>query len=402
MWSLRGGRGSGKTRPGAEDISQHARRTPTARVALVAPTFGDARDIMVEGESGLLSVVPESALRGGTRDGGWNRSMGELWFANGAQAKCYSSEKPARLRGPQFTRAWVEEPGTWADTLIGPDTDRWINSTFNTLSFALRLGDNPQMVVTGTPKTTALVRYIDKLAEVKSLMSTYENLDNLSPQFQQAVLDRYKGTRLERQEIFGEFLEDVEGALFLARDILYVEEAPQLVRVVIGVDPAGSDRPGGAETGIIAAGVGIDGRYYVLGDHSLRSSPERWGAAVGTAYDVHSGDRIATERNFGGDMVAATVRLVRPDLKMVIKDVNASRGKTIRAEPIAALYEQGKVSHVGPLPFLETQMTTWVQGDPSPDRVDALVWALTELLGRRRVPLRTNMGPMSVVVPRSA
>lgn len=348
--------------------------------ALVGPRFADVRDVMLEGPSGLLYILPPSALRGGSMDSAYNRSMGELYLANGSKLKAYSSERPSQLRGPQHKGAWGDEPAEWMDAARGTSQD----TTYSNLLMGLRLG-KPRLILTGTPKPHRLIKEL--LADDSVIVtrgSTYENLDNLSPVFRAQVVDRYAGTRLGRQELEAELLSDTPGALWnwamFEREGFRVLEPPTLERVVIGVDPAASAGEDGAETGIVVVGRGLDGRFYVLGDYSLRGSPHEWASRVFHAFDAHQADRIITERNNGGDMVEATLRTVRRNAP--IRAVWATRGKATRAEPIAALYEQGRVSHAGRFDELEAQLTGWVPGERSPDRLDALVWALTELVAQ--------------------
>lgn len=350
---------------------------------------------MVEGESGLLAVLPPSALLGGSRDRAWNRSMGELRLSNGCQLKCFAAETPERLRGPQHHRAWADEPASWADAAKGDA----LNTTWNNMILGLRLGQHPQVVVTGTPKPLALVKEILARADtVVSRSSTYANLANLAPTFAAQVIDRYSGTRLGRQELEAEVLEDVEGALWswAMIDLARVVEAPPLVRVVVGVDPAGSSKATADETGIIVAGMSADRQLYVIADRSLRASPDTWGRKVVEAFDYNNADRVVAERNFGAEMVEHVLRTVRPDL--ALRTVVATRGKVVRAEPVAALYEQGRVHHVGSHPQLETQLTTWQPGRPSPDRLDALVWAITDLV--KHGPRTVSMAPPARIAHR--
>ena len=379
-WLILAGRGFGKTRTGAETIAQWARDIPGGRFALIGQTYADARDVMVEGESGLLAVLDPEELRGGTVDTAWNRSLGELYLANGSKFKLYSSEKPRQLRGPQHHGAWGDEPATWNDAEKGTADD----TTWSNMLFGLRLGENPRVVVTGTPRPNRLVRELLKDdTTVTTRGSTYDNLANLAPTFREAILSRYEGTRLGRQELSGELLEDTPGALWtwgmFGAEGFRLAEAPPLRRIVVGVDPAASSTDESDETGIIVAGLGQDGRGYVLADASLRGTPNEWGRAVAGAAGAWQADRVVAERNNGGQMVEYVLRTVAPTLP--ITTVWASRGKQTRAEPVAALYEQGRVSHVGSFPELETQLTGWTpDGGASPDRLDALVWALTELM----------------------
>jgi phage terminase large subunit-like protein len=388
------GRGAGKTRSGAEDTSEYARSHEDARLALVGPTFPDVRDTMIEGESGLLSVLPPSALKGGSVEDAWNRSMGELFFSNGTRAKAFSSEKPDRLRGPQHHRAWVDEPASFRDAHQGDA----LGTTWNNLMLGLRLGERPRVVVTGTPKRVRLVREIlarPRLHLVRG--STYDNLGNLAPTFRETILSQYEGTRIGRQELLGELLEDVEGALWRQADIdatrvqaTIDELAPRWQRAVVAIDPAVTSGEDADETGLIAAartedawcptcGAVAQAHAYVLADESCRVSPDAWARRAVELYDHIEGDRILGEVNNGGDLVELTLRTV--DAGVPFTKVHASRGKRTRAEPIAALYEQGRVHHAGTFADLEEQMTTWTaDSGESPDRLDALVWALTDLL----------------------
>lgn len=381
VWLILAGRGFGKTRTGAETIAQWARETPRGRFALVAQTAADARDVMVEGESGLLSLLDEAELRGGSVDTAWNRSLGELYLKNGARFKCYSSETPRKLRGPQHHGAWGDEPATWNDADQGTGED----TTWSNLLFGLRLGKDPRVVMTGTPRPNRLIRELKKdEGTVLTGGSTAENLGNLSETFKRNVIRKYEGTRLGRQELEGELLEDTPGALWkyamFNRESfrLKFDQLPDLIRIVVAVDPQASQSSDSAETGIIVAGKDAHGHAYVLGDLSGNFSPSEWAQTSIDAYHYHRADAIVPEKNNGGDMVTHTISTV--DKRVPVKPVWASRGKQTRAEPISTLYEQGLVHHVGVFPDLEGQMTTWVPGEKSPDRMDALVWALTELM----------------------
>jgi phage terminase large subunit-like protein len=367
-WLILAGRGWGKTRTGAEWLKTRMLERPGSRWAIVAPTYADARDTCVEGESGLLSILPPGTLAK------WNRSLGELAFSNGAQAKLFSADEPERLRGPQHHGSWCDELAAWRYP------DAW-----DQLLFGLRLGERPQTVVTTTPKPTALVRALAKdPTTVVTRGNTFDNARNLSPAALAKLRERYEGTRLGRQELYAEILEDVEGALWSSGQIeaLRVREHPPLQRIVVAIDPAVTHKPDSDETGIIVAGVARVGRDlhgYVLDDLSDRMSANAWARKAVGAYRTQKADRIVAEVNNGGDLVEVNVRLV--DSMVAYSAVHAARGKRTRAEPVAALYEQGRVHHVGGFPKLEDQMTTW---DPSmsesPDRLDALVWALSELM----------------------
>lgn len=365
LWLVKAGRGWGKTRTGAEWVRSVAK--PGARIALVGPTAADVRDVMIEGESGILAASPPYDRPN------YEPSKRRLTWPNGAIATAYSAEEPDRLRGPQHTHAWCDEVAAWAYP------DAW-----DMMLMGLRLGTNPRVVATTTPRTVPLMRRIQASPGlVITRGKTIENAGNLAPSFLSGLMARYEGTRLGRQELEGEDLDDNPDALW-QRDELdrtRVREAPQLVRVVVAIDPAVSSNAESDETGIVVAGLGVDGRGYVLADRSGRFKPDAWAKRAVEAYHAHKADRIIAEGNQGGEMISAVLGTVEPGLP--IRIVHATRGKVTRAEPVSALYEQGRVSHVGSLPQLEDQLCTWTPGGPSPDRLDALVWALTELfLGR--------------------
>jgi phage terminase large subunit-like protein len=364
-WLLRGGRGSGKTRTGSEWT--HRRTKVSPRVALIAPTGPDARDIMIEGESGLLSTAPP----GGAPQ--WEPSKRKLTWPNGAIGSVYSGEEPDRLRGPEHYDAWIDEPA---------HTDL-IEAVWDNLLLGLRLGPAPRVCATTTPKPTPWMRtVVGDPTTVSVVTTTYANLDNLAPPWRAMVLARYEGTRKGRQELLGEILTEVEGAMWQPSmiDDHRVAVAPPLTRIVVGADPAGAVNRRSDETGIVVVGRDEDGDLYVLADHSARYSPQGWATQIGVAYDGHHADRAVVERNYGGDMVRTTLASVRPDI--AVTEVTSRRGKALRADPIAALYEQGRVHHVGVFNELEDQMTSWVLGETSPDRLDALVHGLTHLASR--------------------
>jgi phage terminase large subunit-like protein len=330
---------------------------------------------MIEGESGLLRVFPPDQRPR------YEPSKRRITFHNGAQASAYSADEPDRLRGPNHDLAWADELAAW----------RYLDA-WDQLTLGLRIGDNPRSVVTTTPRPVPVIKRLVSTVDgtvVVTRGSTYENMSNLAPAFIDEILKRYEGTTLGRQELHAEVLDDLEGALWQRSmlDNARVIKHPQLKRIVVAVDPAVSNKAESAETGIVVAGIGIDDQAYVLDDLSLRGSPDEWGRAVITAYNRYNADRIIAEANQGGDMVTHTLRTV--DRNAPIRLVHASRGKRTRAEPVAALYEQGRVHHVGLLSLLEDQMCAWVPDvSASPDRLDALVWALTELVidGARQAP----------------
>lgn len=368
------GRGFGKTRAGAEFVRTMVKEKKARRIALVGPTALDARSVMVEGESGLLSIGPPYERPR------YEPSLHRLTWNNGAVATLFSADEPNRLRGPQHDLAWCDELAAWR-----------YPQAWDMLMFGLRLGHDPRVVVTTTPRPIKLLR--DLLADPKVVVTrgrTEENARNLAPAFLEQIVRRYQGTRLGRQELDGELLDDMPGALWTHGliDAARVMQAPDLARIVVAIDPAVSSHEGADETGIIVAGTDKDGHGYVLADASGRYAPAEWARAAIAAYAAHRADRIVAEVNNGGDMVEATLRVVDPSVPYAA--VHAARGKVARAEPVAALYEQGRVHHLGALPLLEDQMCAFVSGAPgsfdraaagySPDRVDALVWALSDLL----------------------
>ncbi|MEZ5334381.1 MAG: terminase family protein [Methanolobus sp.] len=385
-WLVLAGRGYGKSRTGAEWIRERVESGKARRIALVAPTAADARDTMVEGESGILSVCPP-----------WNRPVYEpskrrLTWPNGAIALLFSAEEPDRLRGPQHDTAWCDEIAAW----------KYPEKTWDMLQFGLRLGDDPRAAITTTPRPIPLVKNIlnDTSTHV-TRGSTYENLSNLAPAFIDVIISRYEGTRLGRQELNAEILDDNPDALWTRQMIedSRVSKVPNLLRIVVGVDPAVTSNEASADTGIVVAAADEHGEYYVLGDYTIHATPKKWAQEIIAAYYKHSADRVIGEVNNGGELVEYTLRTIDPNVSY--RSVRASRGKQTRAEPISALYEQGKCHHVGSFPALEDQMCDWVPGEgSSPDRVDALVWALSELSKSRYGPQKLNMSALIKTRPR--
>ncbi len=383
IWLFMGGRGTGKTLAGGNFVHELVQSGKYGRIALVAPTASDCRDTMIEGVSGILTTAPN-----------WNRpeyepSKRKLTWPNGASATAFSSEEPERLRGPGHDAAWADELGAWNQP----------QDTWDQLQFTLRHGSDPRICVTTTPRPVKLLRDLlkrDGRDVVVTRGNTYDNFANLAPSFIEAIKARYEGTRLGRQEIFAEMLSDTPGALWqldwLDRD--RVERAPpELKRVVVAVDPAVSNNEGSDETGIIVAGIDRDGHGYIIEDISGRYAPFEWAQKAVQAYQRHRADRIIAEINNGGLMVEETLRMVSRGVSY--KGVHASRGKVTRAEPVSALYEQRKIHHVGTFSALEDQMCSFTsdfdrsRAGYSPDRLDALVWALSELLvGPQHQPTR--------------
>lgn len=382
IWFLKGGRGMGKTRTGAEDTAHYARRNPACRQAIVAPTFALGRDVCVEGESGLLQVLHRSEVAY------WNRSEGVLVHRNGAHWKIFSSSKPDRLRGPQHHRAWCEEFASWI----------YLQDTWDMLMFGLRLGTNPQAVITSTPKPYRLVKNIlGRETTHVTAGSTFDNAANLAPAALDELRRRYGGTSLGLQELEGQIVEDVDGALWrrVVIEDTRCEQPDELDKIVVAVDLATTSGTFSDETGIVVAGR-VGGEAFVLDDLSLKAPPEVWGAAAVHAFLEWEADELIYEANQGGDLAASVLRQACTAQgvgygHVKIKPVYASRGKRTRAEPVAQLYttEGGRrIHHVRAYPELEDQMCHWVPGEDSPDRMDALVWAIHGLgildVSRRR------------------
>jgi len=367
-WLLCAGRGYGKTRAGAEWVQEQVEKRGKRRGIIVAATAADIRDTIVEGPSGVLAVAPP-----------WFRpkylpSKSKLIWPNGAQCILRSAEKPDRLRGPQYDFAWGDELASW----------RFVDA-YDQIKFGLRLGKNPQAVFTTTPRPTPLI--IDLFKKFQkgdpsiciTKGDTFANRANLAKSFIKEILEKYDGTRLGMQELYAELLLDTPGALWKreALEKLRCTELPRIKRVVIGVDP--SVTAGGAETGIVVVGMGVDNHGYVLADRSIQGTPHEWAVAVMDAVTEFGADCVVCEVNNGGDLVESNIMSAAGERYVNIVKVRASRGKYTRAEPISGLYEQCRMHHFGFFGALEDQQTTWTQGDKSPDRLDALVWACWRL-----------------------
>ncbi|WP_235971072.1 DNA-packaging protein [Palleronia pontilimi] len=375
-WVILGGRGAGKTRAGAEWVRAQVEGPRPGdpgrarRMALVGETFDQVRDVMIFGDSGILACAPPD------RAPEWQASKRRLVWPNGAQAQAFSAHEPEALRGPQFDAAWVDELAKWKR-----GQDVW-----DMLQFCLRLGDDPRQCVTTTPRNVdVLKQLLDNDSTVVTRATTFDNRAHLSATFLEEVVKRYGQSRLGQQELEGKLLQDVDGALWTHAllDGNRLRDKPDLARVVVAVDPPASDGKSADTCGIVVAGVTPDGVGVVLEDCSVQGlSPSGWAQAAIAAFHRHDADRLIAEVNQGGNMVEQIIR--QHDRTVSYRAVHASRGKSVRAEPVAALYEQGRVKHLGLFDKLEPQMTQMAvhgyQGTGSPDRVDALVWALSELM----------------------
>lgn len=376
VWLVMGGRGAGKTRTGAEWVravvagAAHAGGPSAGRIALVGETLQDVRDVMIEGVSGLMAVHPPG------EQPKWSPSLRRLVWPNGAVAQAFSSEDPEALRGPQFDAAWADEVGKW----------RHADATFDMLQFGLRLGDRPRQVVTTTPRAVPLMRRLLKApGTVVTKARTADNAAFLAKGFLTAVVGRYEGTMLGRQELDGEMVEDRADALWSRGEIeaIRIGGRPVLSRIVVAVDPPATSTRTSDACGIIAAGLDGEGRAIVLADASVNGArPEIWASRAVALYHAEQADRLVAEVNQGGDMVASVIAQV--DASIPVQMVRATRGKWVRAEPVAALYARGRVRHAGFFRELEDEMCDFgldgLSGGRSPDRLDALVWALTALL----------------------
>lgn len=373
VWLALAGRGFGKTEAGAQWVRERVAEGARS-IALIAETQKDLEEVMV---ARLISIYPEHE-----RPKVRYKPVRILW-PNGAQALGYNGTEPDQLRGPEFDTAWVDELAKY----------RYARETWDMLQFTMRSGTDPRIFVTTTPRPIPVVKEIAAAKDTRITRgSTFDNASNLPAAFLERLREKYEGTRLGRQELHAEILDDVPGALWnravLDEHRIKPEQLPEMQRIVVACDPSGADGKSDKadDIGIVAAGLGIDGRYYVLADETCNLSPEGWGKRTVQTYHNHVADRVVGEANFGGDMVRFVIKAADPSVPY--KAVKASRGKTVRAEPISALYEQGKVSHVGGFAALEDEMVNFTPsgyiGDGSPNRADALVWAITELSAKTR------------------
>jgi phage terminase large subunit-like protein len=376
IWLLMGGRGAGKTRAGSEwvrgMVSGYPEYTahPARNIALIGETFADVRHVMIEGLSGLLCVFPQEERPV------WSSSKRVLEWPNGAKAYAFSAEDPEALRGPQFDAAWCDEIGKW----------RYAQETWDMLQFGLRLGDNPRVVATTTPRPTPLIKQLlnDERVMV-TRATTAHNAINLAPSFLSSITRQYGGTRLGRQELDGELIEERIDALWTRAmlEVARIRKTPELIRGVVAIDPPATSGKKADACGLVVAGIDANREVYVLCDATKQGlRPAQWASRVMALVSQYGADAVVAEVNQGGEMVQAVLKQENPDVRIL--SVHATRGKYTRAEPVAALYEQGRVHHVGAFPEMEDEMCDFspegLSTGKSPDRLDALVWAVTALV----------------------
>ena len=383
-WLVLAGRGFGKTRTGAETVRKWVKKYPY--VNLIGATTDDAFAIMIDGESGLMAICPKDERPI------YKSQRRTLYWPNGAKSLVFSADEPDRLRGKQHMKVWADELCSWRYA------DAW-----DQVSFGLRLGDSPQAIITTTPRATKQLKtIISDASTIVTYGTTYDNRQHLAKAFYDKIITKYENTRLGRQELMAEILDEVPGALWNRTMIekARIKEVPKdvrLNRVVVAVDPAITSNESSNETGIVVAAKGNNGHFYVFADRTGVYSPEEWARESVAQYDLWKADRVVGESNQGGEMVERTLKVIRSTLPVTL--VHASRGKVTRAEPIAALYEQGRVHHVGCFPQLEDQQCQFtsdfdrVKMGYSPDRIDALVWAITDLSERRNSLFSYDKGP---------
>ena len=372
IWLILAGRGWGKTRTGAQDIALYALRNKNVNCAVVAPTAGDLRRVCFGGQSGLLSIIPKDCYLSSKSQKGYSSSVSEIRLFNGSKITGYAAQEPDRLRGPQFHRAWCDELAAWR-----------YPEAFDQLMFGLRLGENPQCVITTTPKPTKIIKELIERDDVQVTSgSTFENEENLAESALTMLRDKYEGTTLGRQELYAEVIETIDGALWnqemIERTRISKETDKELSKIIVAIDPAVTSNKNSDETGIIVVGKDYSNNFYVLEDCSGRHSAEKWGTIAVNLYHDWDANYIVAETNNGGDLVERLIRNI--DTRVPFRSVRATRGKILRAEPISSLYEQNRVKHLGVFPELEQQMCSYTgETNTSPDRLDALVWGLTEL-----------------------
>jgi len=372
IWLILAGRGWGKTRTGAQDIALYALRNPNTICAVVAPTHGDLRRVCFGGNSGLLSIIPDECYSSSADYKGYSSSLSEIRLFNGSKIVGYAAQEPERLRGPQFHRAWCDEIAAWR-----------YPEALDQLMFGLRLGDNPKCVITTTPKPNKMIKTLVERDDVSVTSgSTFENEDNLAQSALDMLKRRYEGTTLGRQELYAEIIEELEGALWSNKLIdearLPADTEKELKQIIVAIDPAVTNNEDSDETGIMVVGKDHNNEYYVLEDASGKYSPDGWARKAINCFYEWDADRIVAEVNNGGDLVERLLRGM--DVNIPYRSVRATRGKMVRAEPVAALYEQRRVHHIGYFPELESQLCSYTgETKPSPDRLDALVWGISEI-----------------------
>ena len=372
IWLILAGRGWGKTRTGAQDIALYALRNSNSNCAVVAPTAGDLRRVCFGGPSGLLNIVPRDCYLVSTNQKGYSSSTTEMRLYNGSKITGYAASEPDRLRGPQFHRAWCDEVAAWR-----------YPEAFDQLMFGLRLGKNPQCLITTTPKPNKIIKDLVSRDDVYVTSgNTFENEANLADSALAMLKEKYEGTALGRQELYAEIIENLEGALWSNKIIdearLPEDTEKELKQIIVAIDPAVTNNEDSDETGIVVVGKDHNNEYYVLEDASGKYSPDGWARKAINCFYEWDADRIVAEVNNGGDLVERLLRGM--DVNIPYRSVRATRGKMVRAEPVAALYEQRRVHHIGYFPELESQLCSYTgETKPSPDRLDALVWGISEI-----------------------
>ena len=372
IWLILAGRGWGKTRTGAQDIALYALRNPNTICAVVAPTHGDLRRVCFGGNSGLLSIIPKECYSSSVDYKGYSSSLSEIRLFNGSKIVGYAAQEPERLRGPQFHRAWCDEIAAWR-----------YPEALDQLMFGLRLGNNPKCVITTTPKPNKMIKsLVERDDVIVTTGSTFENEENLAQSALDMLKRRYEGTTLGRQELYAEIIEELEGALWSNKLIeearLHEDTEKELTQIIVAIDPAVTNNEDSDETGIVVVGKDSNNEYYVLEDASGKYSPDAWARKAINCFYEWDADRIVAEVNNGGDLVERLLRGM--DVNIPYRSVRATRGKMVRAEPVAALYEQRRVHHIGYFPELESQLCSYTgETKPSPDRLDALVWGISEI-----------------------
>lgn len=389
-WLIRAGRGFGKTFTGGHWVITKAKYYPQCHIALIGQTKADVRDVMVEG--GSSSILKLSSPKFMPI---YEPSKRRVTWPNGSIATIYSGDEPDQLRGPQHHFAWMDELAKF----------KYPDDTLDQLNFGLRLGNHPQKLITTTPRPIPVIKQLVKdPTTIVTSGSTFENRSNLPEQFLRAILTKYQDTRLGQQELYGLILDDTPGALWNRQllEVNRVKQTPELVRIVVGVDPAATSSEESNATGIIVAGLDSNGHGYVLEDLTIRGTPAQWGELVIKAYDKYKADRVVIETNQGGDMAVHVIQTAanalhaskqRSSKEIATTKVHASKGKYTRAEPISALYEQGKIHHIGLFAELEDEMCTWLPGETSPDRLDAMVWSFTELMLQQQTEVEIIENP---------